>query len=304
MFNQKFRFMKKVLLIMIAVVFAAGVIAQDTPYFMGIFAENENITEHLTYRSGGDTTFSVWNGWQPMIMGLLSEPFYGDTCLSLLGADTWLCFGGTSQNPLDFGDYYENGVLHLALKVPEEEDDTFRISIKTQDPQNEYTVFFYGSGQDPYGFERNNEWHELKIPFKDMVNRTGDSGWEPDNQSEISEAELSKIRNPFYICAKTNINISLDEIWYAKGLQDPGSVNVESNEIMGFKVYPNPANSVLYLDGISGQSSIEIFDMTGRKVLSLKNNANSVNIENLDPGVYLIKADDSDSSYTTRFIKK
>jgi hypothetical protein len=294
--------MKKVLLIFVALSLTVSLMSQESTYFVGIFADNEGVTEHLTYRQGGDTTLSVWNGWTPLQMGLLTTPFYGDTCLSLLGSDTWLCFGVTSQNALDFGDFYENGVLHLALKIPAEEDDTFRISIKTQDPQNEYTSFFYGSGKDPYGFERNNEWQELKIPFKDLVCR---DGWDPCDDYTISQAELAKMRNPFYICAKTNMNVSLDEIWWAQGLEDPGASNVEGNVLRSFSVYPNPADRFLYLRGNNGYDQLEVFDLTGRSIKSFSHKKiTMLEVSDMKPGVYIIKATSEGKDFVSKFLKK
>lgn len=81
----------------------------------------------------------------------------------------------------------------------------------------------------------------------------------------------------------------------------------DSQELI--KVYPNPSNGMLNLriNNYSGELTIEMFDLNGRKVLSNIEGDFSVekalNISSLQSGIYLIKLTGKDLSYTQKIIK-
>jgi len=62
----------------------------------------------------------------------------------------------------------------------------------------------------------------------------------------------------------------------------------ESEVSLEYSVYPNPANSVLNISISENNTSISIFDVLGKNVAEMKlvNGNNTLNIENLNPGVY------------------
>jgi hypothetical protein len=294
--------MKKVLLTLLVATISLGAFSQSD-YFWGIFHENANITEGLVVV--GDTSFGNWNGWTALPMGIITDPFVGDSCLSLLGSDTWLGWGITSQDNMDFGDFYEEGVMHLALKVSAEaaDQDTFRIGIKTQsDPTHEFAIFFYGPDLDPYDFERNGEWHELKIPFKDFVQR---DGWEAGEDYTIARSDLERMRNPFLMGAQNGVSLNVDEIWWAKGTADPGATNVENQSREEFRVFPNPAERFIYLRGIDGYDRLEVYDLSGKRVKSMnKLNRGMMDVSDMSPGVYILQVTGEGKTFTSKLVKR
>lgn len=68
-------------------------------------------------------------------------------------------------------------------------------------------------------------------------------------------------------------------------------------------VYPNPATDVLNVDSASKISSVQIFDMSGKKVAA-ELVGNKVDVKNLAKGSYVIKIQDQDGTSTQKFIKK
>lgn len=66
-------------------------------------------------------------------------------------------------------------------------------------------------------------------------------------------------------------------------------VNEEITEANGIMVYPNPAHSELYIEGnFDVPATFELYDITGRKVLSQSINSNQpININQLSKGLYL-----------------
>ncbi len=78
----------------------------------------------------------------------------------------------------------------------------------------------------------------------------------------------------------------------------------------GFQVFPNPAASSIYLitqEIPATPASIEVFDVTGRKVYScnLTEKETIVNISNFIEGIYLLKVNGNDKEYyQTSFVKE
>lgn len=70
------------------------------------------------------------------------------------------------------------------------------------------------------------------------------------------------------------------------------------------RLYPNPADNIVYIDAKNVIEKIEVYSILGKKVLS-KKSTNEIQIRNLKPGIYLIKMRDSNGSILTKkFIKK
>lgn len=65
------------------------------------------------------------------------------------------------------------------------------------------------------------------------------------------------------------------------------SVTVEENSNANPLVYPNPATTELNIS--SDISLVEIYSLTGVKVLSLSNPASRIDVSNLEDGVYIVK---------------
>ncbi len=75
-------------------------------------------------------------------------------------------------------------------------------------------------------------------------------------------------------------------------------------------VYPNPASDILHLNSPSSQppSSITIFDVTGKAMLTLKNpgmenHVTTFSIYDFHEGLYFIKLDYPGKTYILKFIK-
>lgn len=65
----------------------------------------------------------------------------------------------------------------------------------------------------------------------------------------------------------------------------------EQNSENDISVYPNPASSSIYFKNIVDQSTIDIFSIDGQLVKQsvVSDTNNSVDIENLNPGLYIIR---------------
>ena len=86
------------------------------------------------------------------------------------------------------------------------------------------------------------------------------------------------------------------------------NVGIEEGIMGSLNVYPNPAQEELYVDfenANSYSSTIELFDMSGKRLTTESMNQLTIlNIENLNPGLYLYRVSNSQGAVSGRFIKK
>lgn len=80
--------------------------------------------------------------------------------------------------------------------------------------------------------------------------------------------------------------------------------NVESKPKM--QIYPNPTRGILNLKSVENVLSIEIFDLSGRKVMETKPNLKEaqINVEKLSAGMYMMKTRTTEGEQVYKIIKK
>ena len=85
-----------------------------------------------------------------------------------------------------------------------------------------------------------------------------------------------------------------------------GTANVENNKLLGFSIYPNPAINRLNISAKEVIQSASIFNVLGKKVMSLNINktSESIDVSNLTSGIYLVKYDVNGTIGTAKFIKE
>lgn len=73
-----------------------------------------------------------------------------------------------------------------------------------------------------------------------------------------------------------------------------------------FKIYPNPAESIIYIDIDYPKYIVEIIDLKGFVIMqkSIHNDDNSIDLRNIDPGIYILKITTDDICSKKKLIKK
>ena len=84
-----------------------------------------------------------------------------------------------------------------------------------------------------------------------------------------------------------------------KNLDNLDTENVTKESI---KIYPNPVQDELNIQTNNLVKQIEIFDLTGKKVLTSK--SKNINIQHLSKGTYLVKVITDKEELTQKVIKK
>lgn len=74
-------------------------------------------------------------------------------------------------------------------------------------------------------------------------------------------------------------------------------------QIEGLKMYPNPAKNILNIEtALNNKVSVIIFDIVGKQFLNSNVNNNTVNIENLNSGIYMVKITENGKTVTQKLI--
>ena len=138
--------------------------------------------------------------------------------------------------------------------------------------------------------------------FKDDLALTVDAN---SNSYTITNAQASD--SGIYHCEITNTDISGMTIKRQPISLNIGALNIEEAEIQNVQIYANPTTDFLNikLTNIEATSGT-IFDISGRKVLSLKllTNVTVVDVSNLTSGVYLLKINSPHKTINKRIIKQ
>ena len=82
--------------------------------------------------------------------------------------------------------------------------------------------------------------------------------------------------------------------------------SVEKPELSKIKIYPNPADNILYIENTNSINSVEMFDIQGRKILSRSTDETGIteiNISGINAGIYYIKLNAGEKTVIRKFIK-
>ena len=94
----------------------------------------------------------------------------------------------------------------------------------------------------------------------------------------------------------------IDDLSYGEA----ATAGVESNVLLGFSMYPNPASNRLNISATETIQNAEIYNILGKNVMSVNVNDTkvSLDISNLASGIYIVKYNANDKIGTAKFIKK
>ena len=80
------------------------------------------------------------------------------------------------------------------------------------------------------------------------------------------------------------------------------TLGIDDQNFTNISIYPNPTNNTLFILGNKTPIAVAIYNVLGKKVLSIKN-TNNINVEALPSGVYVIRISDGVGQTNRKFIK-
>ncbi len=81
-------------------------------------------------------------------------------------------------------------------------------------------------------------------------------------------------------------------------------LGVDENKLTNFTIYPNPSSELLFISESHLIQKVEVFDLLGKKMNSITEDFEQLDITNLRSGLYLIKIYSDNTIYLEKFIKK
>jgi len=92
---------------------------------------------------------------------------------------------------------------------------------------------------------------------------------------------------------------------YLVGGADCSTAGVEDISANAVKMYPNPANGVVYFStSVNDALTVSVFDLLGKQVMDAQNVQSQLNISSLNPGMYFVKMTQGASSATKKLVVK
>jgi hypothetical protein len=79
---------------------------------------------------------------------------------------------------------------------------------------------------------------------------------------------------------------------------------IERDIISSVSVFPNPAKNTLYLDGLANTTTAEVYDVSGKLLLTKQLTINNIDISSLAKGLYFIKLSTKEGSVVRKFVKE
>lgn len=146
-----------------------------------------------------------------------------------------------------------------------------------------------------------------------MVHTIGDSGTDLAKCIDINPAGDIYIVGTFAGTADFNPGSGTTELT-ADGTSDGFLIKYSDlaaginslSEKSTIKLYPNPVQNQLFIESEKGQVlEMNILDISGKEIRSItNNNVNSIDVSNLNQGVYILKVTTENGISTNRFIKQ
>ena len=92
--------------------------------------------------------------------------------------------------------------------------------------------------------------------------------------------------------------------WNVDDICIDGTLSTSDNEILDMMVYPNPVdgNYVTIVSPVSGAKNIEVFTVTGRKVMDTTINGNTLDVSSFNSGFYMLKVTINGQSKVSKLV--
>ncbi|MCX2745451.1 DUF5010 C-terminal domain-containing protein [Mangrovivirga sp. M17] len=228
---------------------------------------NSTVADELTLGTEGDLYV-----WEQTLAEGPAETYNGQEALSYVGNNLgWFGLGFTADQIHDLS-AFESGNLRLAMKTTSNETLNLTINIGLA----EGTVVFE-AGNDPYGFARDGQWHELIIPVSDFdgVNMSGvETLFSINGTGNITDLALADIYFE-YTGTETKVLTSIDV--------NPSTVSINEGETQqftaqGYDQNGDPINASFTWDATGGTiDGNGLFTGTTQGTYTITASSNSVN---------------------------
>ncbi|MBR5983348.1 MAG: endonuclease [Bacteroidales bacterium] len=215
-------------------------------------------------------------------LGEVSNPTYTSGNGSKVGPCSYSGYTGTVFEPVD---EYKGDLARTYFYMS--------VCYKDKNLGQDSGSMFEGSQLKPWALRMLIEWH-----YADPVSQK-----EIDRNNAVYA--IQRNRNPFIDCPYFVDAIWNDHCDFESCLSPQVDVESEDNSPKFF-IAPNPTNGIVEISSDRTMTSVSIFNILGEKTLfcNIETNFATINLEQLENGMYFVRIEFSDdSSVTTKIIK-
>jgi hypothetical protein len=92
--------------------------------------------------------------------------------------------------------------------------------------------------------------------------------------------------------------------WYSMLTTDEHALSTTDNEILEMRIYPNPVNGnfVTIVSPVQGLKEIEVYSVTGRKVMDTVINDSTLDVSSFNSGFYMVKVTINGQSKVSKLV--
>ncbi|MFD1217602.1 glycoside hydrolase family 16 protein [Microbulbifer celer] len=166
----------------------------------GIYTETEANTSAGALVEGNNSDLFVWEGTLSLSHG---NPLEGNSALNLASNGLgWFGMGFAAREGFDLSAFdNEEAALHFSMRTTDQTE--FRIGMKSGNVQDiGQTWATFAPGNDPYGFARDGQWHDVVIPLSDLA----------------ADLEITDVRQLFQVLGFGEVvDLSIDNVYLSGG---------------------------------------------------------------------------------------
>lgn len=205
------------------------------------------------------------------------------------------------------GDVYtrENNLGHLGIYfwVQIKDDDGYRkAKVRfTSDAEGLYTATNEWWSYTPYGLGNDltdGQWHTYTVNLKDIIQQYRD--WAYNDSGD------PKAGHPFKFYGIIAIETRCLDAQFDDIIVKPETATaIKKRPVKQLvTVYPNPSEGNITITGVNNISDIGVYDLTGRKVMSVRNisSGSRLDLTGLEKGAYFIRIEDGENVSTKKIV--
>ena len=201
------------------------------------------------------------------------------TVLRTIKTDGAQFFAGTFLNLDQAIDFTNSGSISIDTYSPKA-DIPVRLALENQDTGNQIFVDVNTTVADT--------WETLTFDFSSLISPTVDY-------------------NRVVVFFEFVDGLAGDgSTYYFDNVMVGESLSVDETEATIFSAFPNPSNNSWSINASEQITSIQLFDVLGKSILTVSGNANIVTVDgsSLNTGLYFAKVTTNSGSQTLRLVKK
>jgi hypothetical protein len=305
--------MKKLTFTFLMVFFTISSWSQTTDSIT-IFSENFDGTTHQMLSSSNHVTLPGfdWNVIDTLHASggnCIFSPIYSNYGNSLIETPPLPFMGGATNYYLSFNQICK---IHILDDAKIQVRYSLGPDVWTQWQTLSFTdtsSCYLGEGQSIISGKFSQNCYDTWLPQSNLSSPTND-WWKTeliDITQFISNSNNAQFFQIRFYCNRLFGVTSISLAWYIDDISVSvigENLSVADSKILDYNIYPNPVANHFIIENADNITSVEIFQMDGKRVKNLLVNGSSIDITDLHTGIYIVKLTDLNHQTVVKKIVK